>query len=212
MKLTEYINNLEVFYVRKYKQFVIGVIVGAMLFSAVPIGAAIEEFICYRADYKVMINGEEYVSEDLPVLNYKGNTYAPFRSILEKAGLNVAWNAELGQAEVTSNPAVPQNDNVEDEIIMSNNIEYDPITGLPVGAEIIEYKRWKNAVRYNDNIYLSNSTLAGAGIFVRSDVKTNTITIERDGNTTRIDIPTTPEDVFLNRAGRAYCNVNLFGL
>jgi hypothetical protein len=107
---------------RNYKQFVLGFLVGAMLFSIIPISATIEEYICYKADYKVMINGEEYISEDLPVLNYKGNTYAPFRSILEKAGLNVAWNAELNQAEVTSNPTSTQNNNVE-EIIMNTTEE-----------------------------------------------------------------------------------------
>lgn len=77
-----------------------GLIVGALIFTIIPVSAVIEEFICYRADYKVMINGKEYTHDTLPILNYKGNTYAPFRSVLEAAGLKVNWNAELGQAEV----------------------------------------------------------------------------------------------------------------
>lgn len=190
------------------KKFILGVIVGAMLFSIIPISATIEEYICYKADYKVMINGEEYISEDLPVLNYKGNTYAPFRSILEKAGLEVAWNAELGQAEVSS-PTSAQNNNVEEETM---SIEYDSITGLPVGAEVIEYKRWKNAVNYNGNIYLSNVDLISEEIWVRPDDETHKFIIERNGNKTYIDIPTSSENIFLNIFGRPYCNVNLFGL
>jgi hypothetical protein len=86
------------------KKFIMGFLTAALLFTAIPVGAAIEEYICYRADYKVMVNGTEYISDDLPILNYKGSTYAPFRSILEAAGLNVNWNAELRQAEVTIAP------------------------------------------------------------------------------------------------------------
>lgn len=82
------------------KKLALGFLVGALLFSIMPVKAAIEEYICYKADYKVVVNGVEYTNSDLPILNYKGNTYAPFRSILEAAGLTVNWNAESGQAEV----------------------------------------------------------------------------------------------------------------
>lgn len=107
------------------KKFMLGFLVGAILFSSVPISATIEEFICYRADYKVLINGEEYISEDLPVLNYKGNTYAPFRSILEKAGLDVNWNAELGQAEVSS-PTNAQIFDGEGTTMTTDTVKYTP--------------------------------------------------------------------------------------
>lgn len=148
---------------RKYKQFIFGFLVGAMLFSIAPVSAAIEEYLCYKADYKVMINGSEYISEDLPILNYKGNTYAPFRSILEKAGLNVAWNAELGQAEVTSNPTSAQINDVEGTAMNTiTKTEYDPATGLPVGSEYVDNskdgKEYKT-VKYNDEIYISTTDL-----------------------------------------------------
>jgi len=86
----------------KYRQLIIGVCIGSILFSIFPIKAAIEEYICYKADYRVMINGKEYKDPDLPILNYKGYTYAPLRSMLEAAGLNINWNAELGIAEITT--------------------------------------------------------------------------------------------------------------
>ena len=146
---------------KKYKQFVVGFLVGAMLFSIVPISAAIEEFICYRADYKVMINGSEYISGDLPILNYKGNTYAPFRSILENAGLNVNWNAELYQAEVTANPINTQI-TTEEIASPSPTITFDQLTGLPVGAVYIENeknsKKYKTII-YNKDIYISTIDL-----------------------------------------------------
>lgn len=115
------------------KKFVLGFIVGALLFTALPIGAAIEEYICYKADYKVMVNGVEYISEDLPILNYKGYTYAPFRSILEAAGLNVNWNAELRQAEVT----LPE---VKEDVSMNESVPLNKY-GLPDFRNVAEKDR-----------------------------------------------------------------------
>jgi hypothetical protein len=89
------------------KKFISGFIVGALLFCFIPIQAAIEEYICYKADYKVVINSKQYVDADHPILNYKGSTYAPLRPMLEFAGLDVNWNAELGQAEVTAGKITP---------------------------------------------------------------------------------------------------------
>jgi hypothetical protein len=84
------------------KKFIMGLVLGVLIMSIIPVKAAIEEYICHKADYKVMVNGTEYANSDLPILNYKGNTYVPFKSTLEAAGLNVNWNAKLGQAEVAS--------------------------------------------------------------------------------------------------------------
>jgi hypothetical protein len=179
---------------RKYKQFVIGFLVGAILFSIAPVSAAIEEFLCYKADYKVMVNGSEYISEELPILNYKGNTYAPFRSILEKAGLNVNWNAELGQAEVTSSTTLEQI--TTDGLNSSNStktIEYDTITGLPVGIEYVEKtyngKTFKLAV-YDGESYISSSDLK---IFYGIqqgylDVKNGLRTLYKDDKTVVINL------------------------
>ena len=50
-----------------------------------------------------MINGTEFNASDYPILNYNGSTYAPFRAMLEAAGMSVNWNAQLGQASVTNN-------------------------------------------------------------------------------------------------------------
>jgi hypothetical protein len=84
------------------KKFLSGIIIGALLMSAIPISAAIEEYILYKADYSLLINGTEYADTELPLLNYKGYTYAPVRSVFKAAGLNVEWNAELNQASVSA--------------------------------------------------------------------------------------------------------------
>lgn len=104
------------------KKFILGVIVGGLIFGSVPLAAAIEEYICYKADYKVVINGKTYEDAELPILSYKGNTYAPLRSMLSAAGLNVNWNTELGQAEVgnVSNKAKAENNTNNQTIQIPN--------------------------------------------------------------------------------------------
>jgi hypothetical protein len=115
------------------KKFVLGFIIGALLFSILPVSAAIQEYICYKADYKVFVNGVEYTNEDLPVLNYKGNTYAPFRSILEAAGLVVNWNAKLKQAEVTT-PVMQER---EGKIVDNTDINIPDFHSISIPKEII---------------------------------------------------------------------------
>jgi hypothetical protein len=39
--------------------FLIGFLLGAVIFNVTPIKAALEEYICYKAEYKVIINGKE---------------------------------------------------------------------------------------------------------------------------------------------------------
>ncbi|WP_373000730.1 hypothetical protein [Lutispora sp.] len=83
------------------KKFILGVLVGGIIFGSIPLAASIEEYICHKADYKLIIYGQEYNDPELPLMTYKGHTIGSVRKILEAAGLNVEWNAELGQAEVS---------------------------------------------------------------------------------------------------------------
>jgi hypothetical protein len=77
------------------KKFILGFILGALLCSVMPIKAAIEEYICYKSDYALIINGTQYSNPELPLLNYQGYTYGPLRPMLEAAGFNVNWNAKV---------------------------------------------------------------------------------------------------------------------
>lgn len=106
------------------KKFIMGLLIGALLFSITPVTAAIEQYILYKVDYKVMVNGVEYQDVDLPILNYQGNTYAPMRSLLDFAGMTINWNAELQQAEVTSPVLINQTTYNDIKTIEKDNITY----------------------------------------------------------------------------------------
>lgn len=135
------------------KKFFLGFIIGALMFALLPAGAAIQEYICYKVDYKVMINGLEYTDPELPVLNYKGHTYAPFRSILSAAGLDIYWNSELKQAEVTQKESEGN----------TMNITVDSLKIYTIDG--VEYIRGKDIYdKYNYSLQLVTTT-SGDKIF-----------------------------------------------
>ena len=78
------------------KKFIIGFLLGAMIFGIA--GYAVT-YVAQPATFKVMVNGEEFVS-DPPVLVIEGSTYLPLRAMGDALGVPVEWNAELKQAEV----------------------------------------------------------------------------------------------------------------
>lgn len=143
------------------RKFFLGLIVGALIFSIIPVYAAIEEYICYKADYKVVVRGIVYSDPELPILNYKGNTYVPMRGILEAAGLSVNWNAELGQAEVDD--LKNNNEFVE----KSNKLEIE--TGeCKMETSILDENYLYDSEKYNylimeDEIYIGAKYLKNVG-------------------------------------------------
>lgn len=79
------------------KKFISGFIVGAMLFSVIGVFAV--SYVANPVNFKVMVNGEEFVS-DPPALVVEGRTYLPLRAIGDALGVPVNWNEERRQAEV----------------------------------------------------------------------------------------------------------------
>lgn len=107
---------------KKYKQLVIGILIGCFLCSFMPISAAVEQFILTKADYKVLVNGQEYNDAQLPTLQYNGNTYIPLRNVANILGVKLNWNetenqAEIGTSKVSSaTTAVMPTDHDSDQI------------------------------------------------------------------------------------------------
>lgn len=81
----------------KMKKFVCGFLIGAMMFSVA--GAFAVSYIANPVDFKVMVNGKEFISNP-PALEVDGRTYLPLRAMGDALGVAVNWNEELRQAEV----------------------------------------------------------------------------------------------------------------
>ncbi|MCM3629058.1 stalk domain-containing protein [Paenibacillus glycanilyticus] len=98
---------------RNYKGFIIGLVMGGLLMTALPSMAATNETVkgskttysLTEAGYPIEVNGAVYAGQGLPVLNYKGNTYVPLRAIGDMLGASVAWNDRLGKVVIRSEAA-----------------------------------------------------------------------------------------------------------
>ena len=84
------------------KKFVSGIVTGALLTSTIALAAS---YVAEPASFKVLVNGNEFTS-DPPALVVNGSTYLPLRAVGDALGVPVAWNAELNQAEVGTEPTV----------------------------------------------------------------------------------------------------------
>lgn len=71
------------------KKFMLGFILAALLFSAIPVGATVQQYILYKPDYKVYFGDKEYKDNDYPPLNYKGKTYVPVAVMADAFNLNI---------------------------------------------------------------------------------------------------------------------------
>ncbi len=85
------------------KRFLCGFLAGAITFGAA--GAFAVTYVANPVSFKVLVNGEEFVS-DPPPLEVEGRTYLPLRAMGEALGVPVNWNEELGQAEVGNSAPV----------------------------------------------------------------------------------------------------------
>ncbi len=113
---------------KKYRQAIIGFVLGAVIFGAFAVSAGnvagnntsnvnivgetsqLEEFILYRSECRLNIDGEFYDNEELPLLNYKGQTYIPsdaFEKICNQVGVDFNWISELKQIQVEIGDKIP---------------------------------------------------------------------------------------------------------
>lgn len=112
---------------RKYKHFLIGFLVGALLFTLIPANAAVQEYILQKSSAKITVDGKEFANKDLPVLNYKGYNYIPaavFRGICEKLGLGFDWVGETNEIQIQTKGEGDLSDTIGQALI-----EYKTVDG-----------------------------------------------------------------------------------
>lgn len=85
---------------RKNKQLIIGMLIGALVFGGIPVFAATGQYILTQAQYKIVVSGVEYTDTEYPILNYNGTTYVPLRAVGKLLGNEPRWNEEKRQVEL----------------------------------------------------------------------------------------------------------------
>lgn len=95
----------------KYKQFIFGILIGALLFGGL---SAIAEtpIEAVLSDIKVTLNGTPLKLENPPIM-YQDRTYLPVRKIAEAVGKNVDYDEASNTVVISDNAAAVDVDTSE---------------------------------------------------------------------------------------------------
>lgn len=115
---------------RGYKGFMVGLVMGGLLMSALPSMAATNKsYSLTEAAYPIEVNGSAYTGQGLPVLTYKGNTYVPLRAMGDMLGASVAWNDKLGKVVISSGAAIAPCNNAFCDVLVTGSAGHYTVTG-----------------------------------------------------------------------------------
>lgn len=87
---------------KKHKGFVTGLVMGlCLMLTANLVAATVSQYLLVPAEYPILVDGQVYDEETLPMMNYQGYTYVPLRAVSELLGVDILWNEVLKQVEIT---------------------------------------------------------------------------------------------------------------
>lgn len=134
------------------KKFILGFIIGALLFSIIPVSAAVQEYMLQKSDAKLMVDGKEHADKELPVLNYKGYNYLPaaaFRGICDKIGVGFNWDNAKKEIQITTvgQASEKEGDNVSRDTVQELTIDTMPVHEFD-GKEYVSYSDINNMLIY----------------------------------------------------------------
>jgi hypothetical protein len=148
---------------KKYKQLIIGIIIGVMVASVVPVGAAIEEYILKKSPHKLAVNGEYWPEGTLPMMIYQdGYNYIPaatFRGICENMNIPFAWDREKEEIQIGETKQGDENMSNDNEVIEMDDGSvmirgekyYHPMASKPIISDIKESNVNYTFVRTSEN-------------------------------------------------------------
>lgn len=126
------------------KKFIVGFLLGTVLTAALPISAAVQQYVLTPATYPIMVDGVELNDPDYPVLNYNGTTYLSLRKTAEAVDADLSWNDTKKQVEITSKKP--------DDVVSSENKKTEgKVDEIDEKTEEKEYV--KELETMNKNIY-----------------------------------------------------------
>lgn len=111
------------------KSFILGFLTAALLLSALPIGAAVQEYILKPSTAKLVVDGVEVKDEKLPVLYLEpGYNYIPaatFRAICDKIEVGFQYDDKASTIKIDTKVEKSEaGETVKEGNSMSETIEY----------------------------------------------------------------------------------------
>lgn len=149
------------------KKYLIGFIIGVCLTLATSAFAEqAKQFVLTLAEYPIFVNGDEYIDDELPVLNYNGSTYVPLAKLGYLTGVDYTWNKELFQVEINTD----KNTDVNED---NNEADFDP--NSQIIRDLAENENIKN---FTDNIEIIIDDNTGLKIIGKNEDGTDLIGLQ----------------------------------
>ncbi|HHX37901.1 MAG TPA: copper amine oxidase N-terminal domain-containing protein [Clostridiaceae bacterium] len=130
---------------KNFKSLFIGLLIGALIFGGIPTIAEMISYTAYKADFPILIDGEIKELEN-PAVTIDGRAYLPLRELGNILNVEVGWNEEKGQVEISKTDIKEggntdmdvggnNTDNQEGEVIIidEHNIEIDGVRYIKEG-------------------------------------------------------------------------------
>lgn len=195
------------------KSIVLGIVIGSLVSSIIPIKAAVEEYVLQKSDCKLVVNGQTVDDSKYKVLNKDGINYmavAAIKPIVTSIGGQFNFDNNTKTISINTSGEGVSSINSTTQTQTTNDIQYNESTGLPIGAEYIEYKDCKKAIKYNGKIYVSQSNLYTKFKFKSKTVIDNKAIFEKDGVQVSIDLSN--KNLAYNVGAVMYFDISLFSI
>jgi uncharacterized membrane protein len=184
------------------KKFIAGFLACAILiFTLLTFGFAEDILNVVLNPYPVYINGFQVEVEGY---NINGFTFLKLSDIGKCFDSTTLLNQAEERIEVNSmvNPLEPASKSTV------ARIEIDKTTGDPIGAEFVEYEKCKEAVKYNDFVYMQISDISKYfGIHIKK-IEGYKSKFYKNGKETLFDLNVPNNYIFVD--GKLYYNTDTF--
>lgn len=148
------------------KGFIIGLLFGVcLMLTTSSLASSIKEFVLNKAEYPIFVNDNLYESSDLPILNYEGHTYVPLRALTELLGVQINWNEELRQVEITRGMIPLENKAFRNIIVSGSQGNYTVAGQARVFEATLHYEVEDGHVIFLEGFETASEGAPGWGIF-----------------------------------------------
>lgn len=148
---------------KKYKQFIAGFLVGALLFSFNSVFASNRTIEAFYNDIKLSIDGKitdlkDAAGNKIEPFILDGTTYAPARAIAESLGMEVKYNETTNTVEMTKKILIDnKKPKITDEVTLWNITKEDDITMFVYkdGLKYVDpnFMLLDNGLKNNDSVF-----------------------------------------------------------
>jgi hypothetical protein len=196
----------------KYKQFIVGFVTCVILLSVIFVSGFAEDALTVVLNrFPIFINGQE---EPVEAYNINGFTFLKLADVGKAIpGTTIKFNEIDERIEINIVEAsLPETMDESEVMSMSTAIEYDSVTGLPVGAEYVENEkdgRKYKTIQYNNKIFISESDMKDIyGIKYIRNLNSLNIVYGKDEQEVTVDFMQRENVLKVNTRG--YINIALF--